>query len=163
METIINNEAIAEILNQQTEEATPLEKEIDACKTFTDLKEVAKKYPKVFDIKGYKSFSSLYEYMMDIASADEVITETTPKANVSQGNKAPKPPKPPKPPKEKKERVASAFGTAIETLCREPELKYKDLLAECKKAGFSNPNAIRTAHAQFGKIYKLLTANGFVK
>lgn len=156
MKDLTNNSAVAEILESQTNEISKLDAEIDAAKTFTDLKKVAAKYPEAFkDYKGYKSFASLYEYMMDCSAIAEESIETTPPASETKPPKVKKV----KAPKVKKVKEDSAFGLAIAAMCKNPELKYKELYNIIAKKGFDKPGAIRTAHSQACKIFSLLKIN----
>jgi hypothetical protein len=139
----------------ETVETNPLVIEIDACKSYSELKAVAAKYPDKFDIKGYKSFATLYEFMMDTATADEdEIKDPEKKEKKAKAKKEPKP---------KKERVASAFGTGIEIMCQNPDLSFADLKTKLEKKGFLNLGAMRTAHTQAKHIFKLLRENKLMK
>jgi hypothetical protein len=153
MTTIINTlEAVSE---------NTLVAELDAAKTYTDLKKVAAAHPDIYkDYKGYKSFATLYEHMMDCLEPGILPESFDVEKNaegVKQHDKKEK-----KAPKAPKEKVASAYGTAVQIMAKNPLLSYAELLKACQKKGFDKASAIRTANVAVKQIYGLLKANGFI-
>ncbi len=69
-----------------------------------------------------------------------------------------------KPKKEPKEKAPSPFGTALEIMCKNPDMSSADLIASIQKAGFDPDDskaAIRTAYSSVRKVVALLEANGW--
>ena len=64
--------------------------------------------------------------------------------------------------KAKKVPTVTAYGTAIEIMCKNPQLTFPELKKLLAKKGFTKDSAARTAHATTKKVYDLLTVNGYI-
>lgn len=135
----------------------PIVVEIDKAETLADLKAIVNKYPQFADVKGYKTYESLYEALMDAATAHEVIEEFDVEKNAEGVVQHDKPKSKGK--KEKKAKTITAYGTALELMCKNPELSFPELKTQLKKKGFVKDSACRTAHVTVKKVVELLKAN----
>lgn len=82
---------------------------------------------------------------------DKVKTKSSQKEKKEKAPKAPKEPAGP-----------SAYGTAVEIMCKKPTLTFQELKKLLAKKGFEKDSAARTAQLTVKKVYELLSANGFI-
>jgi len=67
--------------------------------------------------------------------------------------------------KPRKVKVPSAYGTGVEIMCKDPDLKREQFLDCMKKQGFDpveNKGAVSTAYTTVRKVVSLLRRNGLM-
>jgi hypothetical protein len=142
------NATIEEIPQVSPEEDKLILQDLNEAENIMQLRTIAQKYPVFKDLlptlNDYKHFIALWETLQGFIE---------PKLKAKKV-KAPKPPKVP---------IPSAYGTAVDIMCKNPALTFQDLKTQLASAGFSKDSAARTAQVTVHKVYNLLKINGFVK
>ena len=116
------------------------------------VKSGVKDEPKVAPIKGEKPVEKP-KAKPDVKNIIKEVNEKV-KTKSSQKEKKEKAPKEPAGP--------SAYGTAVEIMCKKPTLTFPELKKLLAKKGFEKDSAARTAQLTVKKVYSLLNENGFI-
>jgi len=126
-------------------------------------KKSAKPVSRVKDVTVSKKVIEPTPYIAEEVQADKVETKEIIKTNVFDSFVSLKGFIKREPKAKKTPRKVSAYGTAIEIMCKSPNLTIDVLNAKVKEQlGDFDGNGVRSAHVIVKKITSLLSANGLL-
>lgn len=135
-----------------------LEDQIEAAKTTKDCIKIAKTDERFADLKG-KTFKTMKAMKAAMVAAldDDPVDDPVDDAPPAKKEK--------KTAVKKEKKGPSAYGTAIQLMCKKPTMTMPALIKAVEKKGIDpvvSKGAINTGYNAVRKVYTLLKENGFI-